>query len=64
LIISLFLKIPKINISDIDENFDCKNYLFDASNPQWKIEQWKKDCEELHLHFYSVPEQGAIVINL
>jgi len=27
----------------------------------WKIDKWKKDCEELHLHFHSVPEQGAFV---
>ena len=60
----LISKNPKIKIADIAENFDCKNYIFDASNPPWKIEQWKKECEELHLHFHSVPEQGAFVINL
>lgn len=60
----IFSKNPKIKISDIAENFDCNNYIFDASNPPWKIEQWKKECEELHLHFHSVPEQGAFVINL
>ena len=60
----LISKNPPINISEVAQNFDCKNYIFDASNPQWKIEQWKKECEELHLHFHSVPEQGAFVINL
>lgn len=57
-------KNPRIKIADIAQNFDCNNFIFDASNPSWKIEQWKKECEELHLHFYSVPEQGAFVINL
>ena len=37
---------------------------FDASNPMWKIEKWKKDCEELHLRFHSVPEQGAFITDL
>jgi len=60
----LISKNPKIKIADIAKNFDCNNYIFDASNPPWKIEQWKKECEELHLHFHSVPEQGAFVINL
>jgi len=60
----LISKNPKIKIVDIAENFDCKNYIFDASNPPWKIEQWKKECEELHLHSHSVSEQGAFVINL
>lgn len=57
-------KNPRIKIADIAQNFECNNFIFDASNPPWKIEQWKKECEELHLHFYSVPERGAFVINL
>jgi competence protein ComEC len=57
-------KNPQIKITQIAKNFDCKNYIFDASNSPYKIEQWKKECEELHLHFHSVLEQGAIVINL
>jgi competence protein ComEC len=57
-------KNPRIKIVDVAQNFDCNNFIFDASNPPWKIEQWKKECEELHLHSYSVPEQGAFVINL
>jgi len=57
-------KNPRIKITQIAKNFDCKNYIFDASNSSYKIEQWKKECEELHLHFHSVLEQGAFVINL
>ncbi len=60
----LISKNPKVKIADIENVFDCKNYIFDASNLPWKIEQWKKECEELHLHSHSVPEQGAVVINL
>lgn len=57
-------KNPKLNLADLAKVFDCKKYIFDASNSPWKIEQWKKECEELHLHFHSVSEQGAFVINL
>jgi competence protein ComEC len=57
-------KNPQIDLADIANIFQCKNYIFDASNSQWKIDQWKKECEELHLHFHSVSEQGAFVINL
>ena len=56
-------KNPKFKIADLIQNFNCNNYIFDASNSQWKIEKWKKECEELHLHFHSVAEQGAFVIN-
>lgn len=55
---------PSLTIADLTQNFECKNFIVDASNPSWKIEQWKKECEDLHLHFHSVSEQGAFVINL
>ena len=57
-------KNPKLFIPKLAEVFNCSIYIFDSSNPLWKIEKWKKDCEELHLHFYSVPEQGAFITNL
>jgi competence protein ComEC len=57
-------KNPQITITGLSQTFDCKSYIFDASNSQWKIEKWKKECEELHLHFHSVSEQGAFVTDL
>ncbi|MGN6531816.1 MAG: ComEC/Rec2 family competence protein [Ginsengibacter sp.] len=60
----IFSKNTRINLADLALAFNCKKYIFDASNFAWKIQQWKKECEELHLQFHSVPEQGAFVINL
>lgn len=57
-------KNPKLFISNLAKVFECGVYIFDASNPLWKIEKWKKDCEELHLRFHSVSEQGAFVTDL
>lgn len=57
-------KNPKLFIPKLALVFNCNLYIFDASNPIWKIDKWKKDCEELHLQFHSVPEQGAFVTNL
>jgi competence protein ComEC len=54
-------KNPQIKISKLAQTFDCKSYVFDASNSRWKIGQWKKECEELHLHSHSVSDQGAFV---
>ncbi len=54
-------KNPKVSIPRLAEVFNCDVYIFDASNPLWKIDKWKKDCEELHLRSHSVPEQGAFV---
>jgi competence protein ComEC len=53
---------PKIYISQLNEVFDCKQYVFDASNPVWKINLWKKDCDSLHLPHHSTPEKGAYIM--
>ena len=57
-------KNPKLYINQLAEVFNCNMYIFDSSNPMWKIDKWKKDCEELHLPFHSVPEQGAFITDL
>ncbi len=57
-------KNPKLFIPKLANVFNAGMYIFDASNPMWKIQKWKKDCEDLHLRFYSVPEQGAFITDL
>jgi competence protein ComEC len=54
---------PKINISDIATAVIPNIIVFDASNSLWKIAQWKKECEELHLHYFITGEQGAFVMD-
>lgn len=53
-----------IHISELAAVFNCKRYVFDASNSLWKIANWQKECEALHLQCYSIPEQGAFVADL
>lgn len=55
---------PKVYIPQLAKVFDCKQVVFDASNPMWKINQWKKACDSLHLRHYSIPEQGAFEMEL
>ncbi|MEO8721124.1 MAG: ComEC/Rec2 family competence protein [Ginsengibacter sp.] len=57
-------KNPRLNFQNLANVFNCNRYVFDASNAPWKIDLWKKECEELHLQSYSVPEEGAFIINL
>jgi len=57
-------KNPKLFIPQLDSVFNCRQYIFDASNTLWKIDNWKKDCERLHLPFHSVPEKGAFITDL
>ena len=57
-------KNPKIRIASLAETFNCKLFVFDASNPAWKIEKWKKECRDLQLKYFSVPESGAFIYNI
>ena len=57
-------KNPRLSIPQIAQQFSCEQIIFDGSNSLWKIAKWKKDCEQLHLRCYSVPEQGAFVLDL
>ena len=55
---------PNISLKQINQLIRCNQYVFDCSNPMWKIERWKKEAENLHLRYHSVPEKGAFEINL
>jgi competence protein ComEC len=57
-------KNPKLYIYQLAQVFNCSQFIFDSTNPLWKIAKWKKDCEALHLRCYSVPEHGAFVVDL
>ena len=59
--IIIISKSPRLYIARLASVFNCGLYVFDASNSLWKIDKWQKDCEELHLRSYSVPEKGAFV---
>jgi competence protein ComEC len=50
---------PRISLAQLAAVVDCPQYVFDSSNPLWKIREWKKQADSLHLRHHSVPEQGA-----
>lgn len=60
----ILTKNPKIYLSKLSTVFDCKQYIFDASNPFWKIAYWKKDADSLHLRHHSTATDGAFVMDL
>lgn len=55
---------PQLRISELDAVFTCKQYVFDNSNPLWKIRYWKKDADSLHLRHHTISEQGAFEMDL
>jgi competence protein ComEC len=57
-------KNPKIKIANLASVFNCNKWIFDASNASWNITKWKKECDDLNLHYYVVNEKGAFVMNV
>jgi competence protein ComEC len=55
---------PRLYIEQLNAVFDCKQFVFDGSNSAWRIKQWKKDCDSLHLRNYSTADSGAYEMNL
>jgi len=53
-----------ISIRHLSQIIHSPLWVFDASNTEWKIQKWEKECKELGLSFYSVPDSGAFVMNL
>lgn len=52
------------SIAELNKIFDCKIYIAASNIALWKFTQWKKDCEQLHLRFHTVAQQGAAIIKM
>ncbi len=55
---------PSITIHQLLQVVTFQTIVFDCSNPLWKIEQWKKESNDLNLHHHSIPHLGAFEMNL
>ncbi|MBW8686278.1 ComEC family competence protein [Chitinophaga sp. B61] len=54
---------PRVDIRQLERIFTVGEYIFDASSSLRNIQRWKSDCYMLTLRFFSVPDQGAYVVN-
>lgn len=57
----LLSKNAPVSIAALENIFDCKQYVFDASNSTWRIANWVKDCRQLRKNYHSIPGQGAFI---
>ncbi|MFY7652181.1 MAG: ComEC/Rec2 family competence protein [Chitinophagaceae bacterium] len=60
----IFCQNTQSSVKELAGFIDSKHWIFDSSNSFWKINQWKKECNELHLRHYSTREQGAFILPL
>ena len=56
-------KNPDIDFDNITSTITPTTIVFDGSNSMWKIKQWKKQCEDLHLQYFDTNEQGAFILD-
>jgi competence protein ComEC len=55
---------PTIRIAQLTGVFTCRQFVFDASNPAWKVAKWQQECAQLGVWGFSVADKGAFVFNL
>ena len=56
-------KNPKLYLDNLNDAFNVKQIVIDASVPFWKARLWKTDCDSLHIACWDVAEKGAYVKN-
>ncbi|WP_143308297.1 ComEC/Rec2 family competence protein [Chitinophaga vietnamensis] len=54
---------PHVDISRLGDFFTFHTIILGAANTTGRIKKWKNDCYALTLRCFSVPDQGAYVIN-
>ncbi|MCU0321256.1 MAG: ComEC family competence protein [Chitinophagaceae bacterium] len=60
----ILTKNPRIYLSKLIQQFDCNQYVFDSSNPFWKVNYWKKDADSLGVQYHSTATQGAFEMSI
>jgi len=52
-----------ISLANLKNEINKESLIMaDASTPLWKIKQWEKEAQKLHLRFKSIPEEGHFTI--
>jgi competence protein ComEC len=62
--IIILLNNPPIKIEELTSVFTCRQFVFDASNPPWKVAKWQQECHQLGVPCFSVADKGAFVFTL
>ncbi len=60
----IIAKSPQIDIHNLSSVFNCKQWIFDASNSISKINAWKRECSQLGLSSFNVADKGAFTLSI
>jgi competence protein ComEC len=50
-----------IDLEKLTQQSGCRIWVADGTNSVWKIQEWKKQPDQLHLRFHSVNVSGAFI---
>lgn len=51
---------PKVYLENLKKIIDFDEVVFDTSNKRWRINYWKKDCEQLKLKYHDCAEYAYL----
>ena len=54
---------PKISMDEILASINFDTLIIDASNKYWNIQNWKRQCDSLHIAYWDIKERGAFVLS-
>ncbi|MBA3704335.1 MAG: ComEC family competence protein [Bacteroidetes bacterium] len=57
-------KNPILHIQDVLKTAQTNKIIFDSSNSDYNISKWKNECALLKQSYYSVKDEGALVVDL
>ncbi len=57
-------KNPKVKIAELLNAFDVQQIIFDSSNSLYRCSKWEEDCKNAGIRYFTVPRQGAFIINV
>ena len=52
---------PKVRVGELLERFEFNTLIIDASNSNYRINQWRNECDSLQLFYHDVKSSGAFV---
>lgn len=55
----LLTKNPRLYIRDLFDKISCKKIIIDGSNPNWKVNYWRKDLDSLKFSYHYTVENGS-----
>lgn len=55
---------PGVHMAELLNLYSARQVIIDSSAPAWRSRLWQEECSQLGQECYSVPENGALVVEI